>query len=65
MPDRIHNISAGPAVLPESVLRKAQDAIWNASGSDAVRGTAAAPPDDAELMAVGSDAHQTPTPDSN
>jgi phosphoserine aminotransferase len=33
MTDRIHNFSAGPAVLPESVLRKAQDAIWNASGS--------------------------------
>ena len=33
MPDRIHNFSAGPAVLPEPVLRKAQEAIWNASGS--------------------------------
>ena len=33
MPDRIHNFSAGPAVLPESVLRKAQEAIWNAGGS--------------------------------
>jgi len=33
MPDRIHNFSAGPAVLPESVLRKAQEAIWNAEGS--------------------------------
>src|SRR5437868_5746276 len=33
MPDRIHNFSAGPAVLPESVLRKAQEAIWNAAGS--------------------------------
>jgi phosphoserine aminotransferase len=33
MPDRIHNFSAGPAVLPEPVLRKAQDAIWNAAGS--------------------------------
>ena len=33
MPDRIHNFSAGPAVLPEPVLRKAQDAIWNVSGS--------------------------------
>jgi phosphoserine aminotransferase len=33
MPDRIHNFSAGPAVLPESVLRKAQDAIWNVAGS--------------------------------
>jgi phosphoserine aminotransferase len=33
MPDRIHNFSAGPAVLPEPVLRKAQDAIWNVGGS--------------------------------
>jgi phosphoserine aminotransferase len=33
MPDRIHNFSAGPAVLPESVLRKAQGAIWNAADS--------------------------------
>jgi phosphoserine aminotransferase len=33
MPDRINNFSAGPAVLPESVLRKAQEAIWNAAGS--------------------------------
>jgi phosphoserine aminotransferase len=33
MPDRIHNFSAGPAVLPESVLRKAQEAIWNVAGS--------------------------------
>jgi phosphoserine aminotransferase len=33
MSDRIHNFSAGPAVLPESVLRKAQEAIWNAAGS--------------------------------
>ena len=33
MPDRIHNFSAGPAVLPESVLRKAQEAVWNAGGS--------------------------------
>ena len=33
MPDRIHNFSAGPAVLPEPVLRKAQDAIWNLAGS--------------------------------
>jgi phosphoserine aminotransferase len=31
--DRIHNFSAGPAALPESVLRKAQDAIWNVAGS--------------------------------
>jgi phosphoserine aminotransferase len=33
MPDRIHNFSAGPAVLPEPVLRKAQDAVWNVAGS--------------------------------
>jgi phosphoserine aminotransferase len=33
MPDRIHNFSAGPAVLPEPVLRKAQEAIWNIAGS--------------------------------
>jgi len=33
MSDRIFNFSAGPAVLPESVLRKAQEAIWNFQGS--------------------------------
>jgi phosphoserine aminotransferase len=33
MTDRIHNFSAGPAVLPEPVLRKAQEAIWNVGGS--------------------------------
>ena len=33
MPDRIHNFSAGPATLPEPVLRKAQEAIWNVAGS--------------------------------
>src|SRR3954466_501666 len=33
MPDRIHNFSAGPAVLPEPVLRKAQEALWNVAGS--------------------------------
>jgi phosphoserine aminotransferase len=33
MTDRIHNFSAGPAVLPEPVLRKAQEAIWNVDGS--------------------------------
>jgi phosphoserine aminotransferase len=33
MSDRIHNFSAGPAVLPEAVLRKAQDAVWNVAGS--------------------------------
>ena len=31
--DRIHNFSAGPAALPEAVLRKAQEAIWNVAGS--------------------------------
>jgi phosphoserine aminotransferase len=33
MTDRIHNFSAGPAVLPEPVLHKAQEAIWNVAGS--------------------------------
>jgi phosphoserine aminotransferase len=33
MTNRIHNFSAGPAVLPEPVLRKAQEAIWNVAGS--------------------------------
>src|SRR5215217_1648661 len=33
MTDRIHNFSAGPAVLPEPVLRRAQEAIWNVAGS--------------------------------
>jgi len=33
MPDRIFNFSAGPAVLPEPVLRKAQEATWNVAGS--------------------------------
>jgi phosphoserine aminotransferase len=31
--DRIYNFSAGPAVLPESVLQRAQSAIWNFEGS--------------------------------
>jgi len=31
--DRIFNFSAGPAVLPEPVLRRAQEAIWNVAGS--------------------------------
>jgi phosphoserine aminotransferase len=31
--DRIFNFSAGPAVLPEPVLRQAQEAIWNVAGS--------------------------------
>ena len=30
---RVFNFSAGPAVLPEPVLRKAQEAIWNVAGS--------------------------------
>ncbi len=30
---RIHNFSAGPAVLPEPVLRKAQEAVWDVAGS--------------------------------
>ncbi len=33
MTDRIYNFSAGPAVLPEPVLRKAQEAVWNIAGS--------------------------------
>src|SRR5436309_15344441 len=33
MTDRSHNFSAGPAVLTEPVLRKAQEAIWNVAGS--------------------------------
>ena len=33
MSNRIFNFSAGPAVLPEPVLRKAQEAIWNVAGS--------------------------------
>jgi phosphoserine aminotransferase len=33
MTDRIHNFSAGPAVLPEPVLKKAQEAIWDVAGS--------------------------------
>ena len=33
MTDRIYNFSAGPAVLPEPVLRKAQEALWNVAGS--------------------------------
>jgi phosphoserine aminotransferase len=31
--DRIYNFSAGPAVLPESVIRKAQEALWDLRGS--------------------------------
>ncbi len=31
--DRIHNFNAGPGVLPEPVLRKAQQDIWNIGNS--------------------------------
>ncbi len=31
--DRIYNFSAGPAVLPEPVLRQAQDDLWNIADS--------------------------------
>ncbi|TVQ93633.1 MAG: 3-phosphoserine/phosphohydroxythreonine transaminase [Deltaproteobacteria bacterium] len=30
---RVHNFSAGPGVLPESVLQQCQEAIWEFSGS--------------------------------
>ena len=33
MSDRIFNFGAGPAVLPEPVLRQAQQDIWNIAGS--------------------------------
>ncbi|HJR51715.1 MAG TPA: 3-phosphoserine/phosphohydroxythreonine transaminase [Gemmatimonadales bacterium] len=33
MSKRIFNFSAGPAVLPEPVLRKAQEAVWDVAGS--------------------------------
>lgn len=33
MSNRIFNFSAGPAVLPEPVLRKAQEAVWDVAGS--------------------------------
>jgi phosphoserine aminotransferase len=33
MSDRIHNFGAGPGVLPESVLKQAQQDIWNIGGS--------------------------------
>ncbi|NOT07385.1 MAG: 3-phosphoserine/phosphohydroxythreonine transaminase [Gemmatimonadales bacterium] len=33
MSDRIHNFGAGPGVLPESVLRQAQQDLWNLRGS--------------------------------
>jgi phosphoserine aminotransferase len=31
--DRIFNFSAGPAVLPEPVIKKSQEALWNVDGS--------------------------------
>jgi phosphoserine aminotransferase len=31
--DRIYNLSAGPAILPEEVIRKSQEAMWNLAGS--------------------------------
>lgn len=33
MSDRIYNFSAGPAVLPEPVIRRAQEALWDLDGS--------------------------------
>src|ERR671919_2573937 len=33
MTERIFNFSAGPAVLPEPVLKKAQEAVWDVAGS--------------------------------
>ena len=33
MSKRIFNFSAGPAVLPEPVLKKAQEAVWDVAGS--------------------------------
>ena len=30
---RIHNFSAGPGVLPEDVLREAQEALWDFQGT--------------------------------
>ena len=33
MSPRIHNFNAGPAVLPEPVLRRAQEAVWDVDGS--------------------------------
>jgi len=33
MSDRIYNFSAGPALLPEPVLKQAQQDIWNIDGS--------------------------------
>ncbi len=31
--ERIYNFSAGPAVLPDPVLRQAQEDLWNLAGS--------------------------------
>jgi phosphoserine aminotransferase len=31
--ERIYNLSAGPAVLPEEVIRKSQEAMWNLDGT--------------------------------
>ena len=33
MSDRIYNFSAGPAILPEPVLKQAQQDLWNIGGS--------------------------------
>lgn len=33
MSERIYNLNPGPAVLPEPVLREAQDALWSAEGT--------------------------------
>lgn len=33
MTQRIYNFSAGPAILPEPVIRKAQDALWSLGNS--------------------------------
>ncbi len=33
MSERIYNLSPGPAVLPEEVIRKSQEAMWNLDGS--------------------------------
>ena len=33
MTDRIANFGAGPGALPEPVLRRARDDIWNIAGS--------------------------------
>jgi len=33
MSQRIHNFGAGPGVLPEPVLRQAQQDLWDIGGS--------------------------------